>query len=395
MTSSAAGFVPSTDRLLRRGRRALAAMFLANGFIMGAWAPQIPLLLPRHNIGEATMGLLILGFGLGSVVAMAFAGRMIRRFGSVGVLTAFAVALIPVMPLIVLAPVVPVLALVLAVFGAAAGTMDVAMNANAVEIERDMKRAIMSSSHGFWSLGGFLGGSLGGVLIGQFGALGQAAVVSVVLLGLIAVAAPRLWRKSMPAQTHETQKTPLFPREARVWLLGLTALLCMTPEGAIMDWSALYLTRELGLAESGSGMGFALFAGMMAVMRFAGDAIRNRFGAMRTLRVSALLASAMLVLASVAPSPGYALLAFAIAGLGLANTVPILFSAAGNLPGMSPGAGLATVTMIGYAGILVAPSTIGIIAEHAGFRMTWAGLAVCLLIVASQAFRVRGADTAA
>ncbi|MFD1808499.1 MFS transporter [Gemmobacter lanyuensis] len=159
-----------------------------------------------------------------------------------------------------------------------------------------------------------------------------------------------------------------------------------------MDWSALYLTDELGLPLSAAGLGFALFSGAMAMMRFAGDAVRNRFGAVRTLRVSGLIAAGALIGAAVAPTPALALLAFGLAGLGIANTVPIMFSAAGNLPGMAHGAALSTVTMIGYAGILVAPSSIGFIAEHAGFRGTWAGLAVCLIFVAAMAGHAKVAD---
>jgi len=160
----------------QQGRWAVAAMFLANGFIMGAWAPQIPLLLPRHGIGEAMLGLLILVLGLGAVAAMLFAGRLIQRHGARRVLCGFAFAVIPVLPLVVIAPNLPLLALAMALFGALIGCMDVAMNANAVEVERGMRRAIMSSSHGFWSLGGFLGGSLGGLALAQWGAGDPAAL---------------------------------------------------------------------------------------------------------------------------------------------------------------------------------------------------------------------------
>jgi len=375
----------------RTARRAVAAMFLANGALMGAWAPQIPLLLPRHGITESVLGLLILVLGLGAVSAMLFTGRLIAARGSVTVLKTFALASLPVLALVVLAPSLWLLALAMAAFGALIGSMDVAMNANAVEVERGLGRAIMSSSHGFWSLGGFLGGSLGGFAIEHLGREGQALLVAALMAGVIALAWRHMWRvEVVPAQ--DEPKGRLFPREARVWLLGFLALMCMVPEGAIMDWSALFLKDELAVPTAWSGLGFALFAGAMAVMRFAGDAVRNRFGAVKTLQFSALIAAAALLAASVAPTSALALLAFAIAGLGIANTVPILFSAAGNLRGMSPGAGLATVTMIGYAGILVAPSSIGVIAEHAGFRGTWAGLALCLVVVATQAHRARDAD---
>lgn len=378
----------------RKGRVAVASLFLVNGAIMGAWAPQIPQILPRHGIQEAVMGLLLLGLGLGAVSAMLFAGRLIHRFGSVVVVLSFATALVVVFPLVALAPDLLTLALAMFALGAMAGCMDVAMNANAVEVERALGRAIMSSSHGFWSLGGFVGAALGGWLIAAAGAVTQAVLVSTALAAIIAAAAPFLFRAPRAPATDgaEVHRPAILPRAPQVWLLGLTALLCMTPEGAIMDWSALYLVDDLGVGTSAAGLGFALYSGAMATMRFAGDAVRNRFGAVRTLRISALVAAGALVAASLAPTAGLAMLAFAVAGLGIANTVPILFSAAGNLQGMSPGAGLATVTMVGYAGILVAPSTIGFVAEHAGFRITWAGMAVCLIVVASLARLARDAD---
>ena len=389
--TSASAVAPGAAPGAAPGRWAVAGMFLVNGFVMGAWAPQIPLMLPRHGIGEAVMSLLILGLGLGAVAAMIFAGRLIHRFGSVKVVLTFAWALVPVLPAMIFAPDIKTLAIAMMAFGAIAGTMDVAMNANAVEVERGLGRAIMSSSHGFWSLGGFLGGSLGGFAIAALGRGGQSLLVAAIMAVVILWAAPRLWRGGA-AQQADSPAGKLFPRAPAVWFLGLIALLCMVPEGAILDWSALYLRKELGLPEAMSGLGFALFAGSMAVMRFAGDAVRNRFGAVKTLRFSALVAAAALLLADVAPSGGLVLLAFAVAGLGIANTVPILFSAAGNLRGMSPGAGLATVTMIGYAGILVAPATIGFIAEHLGYRGIWTGLALCLIFVALQAGRARDAD---
>ena len=158
----------------RRGRWGVGAFFGANGFVMGAWAPQIPLLLPRHNISEGILGLLIFGLGVGAVSAMLFSGRIIALYGSRRVATVFALAAAPMLPLIVYAPSVWALALLMALMGGMIGCMDVAMNASAVEVERRLGRAIMSSSHGFWSLGGFVGGTVGTYAIYSFGAEAQA-----------------------------------------------------------------------------------------------------------------------------------------------------------------------------------------------------------------------------
>ena len=161
----------SDQQQAKTGRWAVAALFGANGLVMGSWAPQIPLLLPRHQIDESTLGLLILGLGIGAVGSMLYSGRLIAAYGSRRVSTLFGLLLVPVPPLVVFAPNLPLLALAMAAMGAVVGCMDVAMNANAVAVEKRLGRAIMSSSHGFWSFGGFVGGAPGGLLLAQYGRL--------------------------------------------------------------------------------------------------------------------------------------------------------------------------------------------------------------------------------
>ena len=182
------------DQQATRGRWAVAAMFAANGFVMGCWAPQIPLLLPRHQITEFTLGLLILALGLWAVGAMLFAGRLIGRFGSRKVVLGFALSVVPVLPVVVFAPNLYILAPAMALMGAMIGCMDVAMNANAVEVERRLGRAIMSSSHGFWSLGGFVGGAAGGWVLEHWGASVQALLAAVGAAVLVLGAMPFILR---------------------------------------------------------------------------------------------------------------------------------------------------------------------------------------------------------
>jgi MFS family permease len=389
-----------------QARWAVAALFTANGFLMGAWAPQIPLLLPRHQIGEAVLGLMILALGLGAVGAMLFSGKLLARFGSRRVALGFGALCVPMLPLIVMAPSVATASIAMACFGAVIGSMDVAMNAHAVTVERGLGRAIMSSSHGFWSLGGFVGGSAGSYMIEKVGAVEQSLVAAGLVAILVIVAAPFLiqdpaLQARTKAQTTDTApdtapdtaaRARMLPRSASLWILGFMALFCMVPEGSVFDWAAIYLTKTFGSDLFVSGLPFALFAGAMAVMRFAGDGVRNRFGAVRTFRVSALIGAVGLLAGACAPNDWVVILAFGFAGLGIANLVPILFSAAGNHPGLTPGAGISTVTMVGYAGILVAPSAIGFVAEHVGFRPTYAALAVILGVVALMAPRAAAAD---
>ena len=166
----------------------------------------------------------------------------------------------------------------------------------------------------------------------------------------------------------------------------------MIPEGAVLDWAALYLQTEHGTGVATAGLAFALFSATMAVMRFAGDALRNRYGAVQTLRISGLVAAAGLMGAALAPTAPLAIASFAFAGLGVANMVPVMFSAAGNFPGLSAGIGISTVTMLGYSGILIAPSSIGFVADHIGFRITFGALALLLIAVAAMAGRAAAAD---
>lgn len=377
------------------GRWAVAVMFAANGFVIGSWAPQIPLLLPRHQISEFGLGLLILGLGLGAMATMTVAGGLIARRGARAVLRGFAFPASLTLALVVLAPSLTLLSLAMMVMGMLIGGMDVAMNANAVEVERRLGRAIMSSLHGFWSLGGFFGSSFGGWTIAAVGAENHALIVSGLTLGAVAMASPRLVGARpapKPAAEPGRRRRLPWPGGGAIYLIGLMALFSMVPESAVLDWAALYLVQELGSALSASGLAFAFFAAAMALMRFLGDGLRNRFGAVATLRISGLIAATGMLAASLAPSAPLAIGCFALAGLGIANMVPILLSAAGNQPGLSAGAGISTVSMIGYSGLLAAPSAIGFVAEHIGFRSTYTVLALLLLVVVSLAAKVAVAD---
>ena len=377
-----------------RGRWAVAALFFANGFIMGSWAPQIPLMLPRHSITEFTLGIMILMFGLGAVTAMAWTGWLINHHGSRKVASTFALLASFGLAAIVLSPNIWIAGAALLLLGAFGGSMDVAMNANAVEVEKRLDKAIMSASHGFWSLGGFIGGGIGGPLIARFGAETHSILASTVTFVIVLLAIRFLIDEPAHHDETGTKAKYAWPKAPVFYILGLMALFSMVPEGAVLDWAALYLSKELGSSVSVSGLAFAFFAGSMALMRFAGDAVRNRYGAVKTMRWSALIAAAGLLGGGLAPNDWIAIACFAVSGLGIANTVPIAFSAAGNQPGASAGAGIALVTLMGYSGILLAPSVIGFVAEHVGFRVTYVTLAVFLVGIAFAANHTAAADRA-
>jgi fucose permease len=375
-----------------RARWAVGAVFFVNGFLTGSWAPQIPVFLTRLGISEFTLGLLILLFGAGAITAMTWCGPLISHYGSRPVVRWFGAVGAFGLLVVAAAPNLPLAALAMFLFGGLIGGMDVAMNANAVEVEKRLGRAIMSSSHGFWSLGGFAGGGLGGIAIQTYGHLPHAAAVTAVALAVMAWALPRLVAEPK-ALAHQHHKFSL-PKNPLIYLIGIVALFSMVPEGAVLDWAALYLQQELGADLATAGFAFAFFAGTMAIIRFLGDAVRNRFGAVTTLRVSSLIAAAGMLVAGLSPWPWLAIAAFAFCGLGVANMVPIAFSAAGNQPGTSAGAGMSVVTTMGYSGLLVAPSAIGFVGERTGFGPVFIALSGLLIVVCLMAGLARTADFA-
>ncbi|HET9067756.1 MAG TPA: MFS transporter [Amaricoccus sp.] len=376
-----------------RERVAVSALFLANGYVVGSWAPKIPSFKAALGIDEATLGLMILAFGAGSLITMPLVGVLVARDGSRRISIATGVALAPLILLLTLMPGLWSAAVVLVFLGGLVGGMDVAMNANAVAVERRMRRAIMSSCHAWWSVGALIGAATGGLLIGSIGPLAHSVTVFVVALGVVAAAAGSVLADPPPAR-QAGEKTRGLPGLLAL-LVGVMALFSMIPEGAVLDWSALYLEQELGGSVEAAGLAFAAFSATMALMRFSGDIVRDRLGAVLTLRLSTLVAGTGLLAAAFAGSVWMAAAGFALAGLGIANMVPIAFSAAGNLPGLPPGVGISAVSFMGYSGLLFAPSLIGFIAQHTGLGPIWVGLPLLYVVVLALSGLARHADPGA
>ena len=342
-----------TTGYMPRERAAVSALFFVNGYVVGNWAPKIPSFKADLGIDEAVLGLMILAFGIGSLVTMPLVGMAIARDGSRRIAVALGLALAPALLLLTLAPGAWTAAAVLVVLGGLVGGMDVAMNANAVAVERRMGRAIMSSCHAWWSLGALVGAATGGVLIARVRRRRPCAG-----------GARRSGSRSSPQRRRRCCTTPRRRRRAVVWRQG-PARRCRAPaaarcrgDGALFDdpgGRGARLERALPPARSSArvetaGFAFAAFSATMAVMRFSGDPIRDRLGAVLTLRVSTLVAGAGLLVAAWAGSVVGTAAGFALAGLGIANMVPIAFSAAGNLPGLAPGIGISIVSFMGYSG---------------------------------------------
>ena len=248
----------------------------------------------------------------------------------------------------------------------------------------------MSSCHGFWSLGGLAGALSGGYTISATGSTGQ-GLLSLIAGILVLLTA---WRWIINYVPHIKEERPpiRLPKSLLPYLIGLAALMAAIPEGAVIDWSALYLRQEIGVSTFQSALAFAAFSATMALVRFLGDPIRQKYGAVLTFRISSLLGAGGLLLAGLSGSPPLIISGFAVAGLGLANMIPIAFSAAGNLPGVPTGISLSLTTTIGYSGVLVAPAFLGHIAEITGFAYLFAGLGVIVLFSLALSPITRYAD---
>ncbi|MXP65852.1 MFS transporter [Roseomonas sp. M0104] len=371
----------------RAAQRAIRLVFLASGTIFAAWAPLVPLVRERLGLAEATLGLILLALGAGGILTMPLAGGLVERHGSRAVSVTAGLGFVAMLPVLPLAPSGPLLALALFLFGAAGGLMDVSMNAQAVAVEARGRRPIMSSIHGLFSLGGLLGA---GVATGLL-ALGLPPVQAALLIaagGVVLLAAQ--FTALLPRAADRPGESHAFtlPRGPVVGL-GLLAIVALMAEGSMIDWSGIFLTQERGQPLRLAGVGFAAFSLAMAAARLLGDRVNQRFGPVAVLAGGALLAAAGFLGATLLPWSWAALLGFVLIGLGLANAVPLLFSAAGRLPGSAPGTAIAAVATLGYAGLLGGPALIGFVAQAVGLPVALGGVGVLLLGVAALAGLVR------
>jgi predicted MFS family arabinose efflux permease len=316
----------------------------------------------------------------GALIAMPLTGQILDRRSSAGVTRVAALLYLPLVSLVLNAPSPALLGLALLVFGAANGSMDVAMNAHGVAVERSLGKPIMSSLHAGWSFGGLAGS--GGVALAvalDVDPRVEGAVASAVLWLMAVYITSRLGS----ASAHSEHGSSGFALPSRgVLLIGALCFLVMVTEGAMGDWSGIYLKNDLGASGSAAATGFAGFSLGMALARLAGDDLNRRWGAGRLLSGGMALVTVALGLVLVIGEPVVAVVGFALIGVGIANAVPLLFSAAGRVPPSGPS--LAAVFTVGYTGFIVGPPLIGVLADAISLPaalgvLCAAGLAVTLL----------------
>ncbi|MGL5389194.1 MAG: MFS transporter [Serratia sp. (in: enterobacteria)] len=357
------------------------AFFIA-GLAMATWAPLVPFAKTRIGIDDGSLGLLLLCIGVGSIMAMPLTGLLTGKFGCRRVILLAGVALCIDLPLLVLMDSTLGMALALLLFGAAIGMIDVAMNIQAVVVERASHRAMMSGFHGFFSVGGIAGaGGVSALLWLGLGPLQATLIAVVAILALLSLASKNLLRES-----GGDKEGPMFvlPR-GWVMFIGLLCFIMFLAEGSMLDWSALFLTTSRGMDHNQAGLGYALFSIAMTIGRLNGDRVVNAMGRYRVLLLGSLCAAIGLALAIAIDSVMASLIGFMLVGVGASNVVPILFSAAGNQRIMPANLAIASVTTVGYAGILAGPAVIGLIAQISSLTFALACVAALLLIVTASA----------
>ena len=350
---------------------------------MAAWAPLVPYAKARLGLTEGALGLLLLCLGAGSLLAMPLTGALAARFGCRRVILASGAILALALPGLALAASPLQLGLTLLVFGAAIGTFDVCVNIQAVIIEKASGGALMSGFHALFSVGGFAGAGCMALLLWLgLDPAWACAVIVALLAALLLASAPHLLREAEAGEPG----APLFVMpHGSVIVIGLLCFIVFLAEGSVLDWSALFLTGQRGVAASQGGLAYAAFAIAMTIGRFSGDRVVRRFGGQRVLLLGGLCAAGGFFLTVLAPSVGGALAGFVLVGLGAANIVPILFTAAGRQDAMPASLAISAITTLGYAGILAGPAVIGFVAHASSLNIAFAGLGCALLLVAASA----------
>jgi predicted MFS family arabinose efflux permease len=357
-------------------RTATFTVFGVNGAMIGTWVGHIPWLQDHLGISKATLGLCLLCMAAGAFIAMPLTGHVLDRRPSASLVRWTTLVFCLMLPLPLLASSPYMLGAILFVFGATNGAMDVSMNAHGVAIQETLGRPIMSSLHGGWSVGGFAASGL--VALTAAAGLDPRLESLIVGVGLWLLS---LWiiRRLGAASAQSSAGGGLALPTRPVLLIGGLCFLVMLAEGAIGDWSGIYLRHNTGASPGTAALAFTGFSLGMALARLGGDAINARIGAGKLLRVGTALVAIALGGLLIVGQRGPAVLGFAVCGLGIANAVPLLFSASGRID--PPGPSLAAAFTLGYTGFIVGPPVIGFISDEAGLSRTLALLTVALVTV--------------
>jgi MFS family permease len=376
----------------------VVAYFAILGVANGVWLSRIPAVKQDLHLSDGVLGLALLASPAGLVVVVPFAGRIVQRIGSrrPTVVAGLCAALLPIA--LGLAPSLPVLMAALFAYGLAGGMLDVAMNSQAVLVEREAGRPLMTSFHACYSFGGLGGALVGGAF--AWASIGPAVNFTVVAVPLACVAVlARRWllvdhgvggalSPAGPPDVVVANDTGGPDRGRRrlpitlpLLLMALLAACSLLGEGAADGWSAVYLRDNLGTSAGLAALAYAGFSVAMAFGRLSGDRLAARFGAATLMRCCGLVAVVGLSLALVSANPAGAIAGFTLFGAGLSSTFPLLLSAAGNADPARPAHGIARVAGVGYVGLLGGPVLIGGLASAFGLQRALAVPVLLALVI--------------
>ncbi len=355
-------------------RLATTGVFFINGAVIGTWVAHIPWVQGRFDFSKSTLGLVILAMAIGVIVALPIMGQAIVRLGSVRSTQLAGTLCVLVLPLPLLAPEPWLLPIALIVLGASSGAMDVSMNAHGVAVERINHRPIMSSLHAGWSFGGLAGAAL----VAAAGGAGiDPRVETLMAAGLFLLLLVACLRRLGPGSATAEAPSGFVKPTRGVVVLAVLCLIIMVTEGAMADWGGIYLTRDLGTSTSVAALAFAAFSGGMTAARVFGDWLNRRLGAATLFQGGSALAALALGAMLLAGDPALAIAGFFLVGIGVANGVPLAFSAAGHAPGES-GPNIAAVSSMGSLGFLAGPPFIGFLAEATSLPLALSTLCLAL-----------------
>jgi MFS family permease len=374
---------------LRKARAAVSLLFFLNGTLFASWVSRIPLVQQRLELSHAVLGAALLAAAAGAVVTMPVAGIFNGKVGSERLATWWVIPYAISLPLLALAPNVYALVAGLFFFGCGHGALDVGMNAQAVAVDRRYPRTVMSSFHAMFSAGGLVGAAFGALMawlkvepVWHF-ALASGALGAIGFFGC---------RYLLPGVDRvvkaEGESVFVLPPKALI-PLGIVAVAVLMGEGAMADWTGVYLHKVVLSSEAMAAAGYAAFSVAMAAGRFSGDRLVGRFGSVNLVRASGLMAAAGMVLALATGSAWLSLAGFILVGTGCSTVVPCVFTAAGRVPGVPTGVALAAVTTMGYFGFLIGPPLIGFVAQGVGLKGALSLLILTNLIVAGLAPALR------
>jgi fucose permease len=383
MTPAPASIGPT--RRDRRSRVAVAAVFALHGVAAGSWAGRIPWVKEARHLSSAGLGLALMGTAIGGLAAAPLAAWLISRIGSRALTRAGVVALAVTTPLAPFAPGVVTIFIALLLSGATAGLLDIAMNAQGVVVQERYGRSIMSALHGLWSIGGLTGSAVAGVVArAGVGAPAHLLVVGV-CVGVVGIPAGAWLAPAPPSAAGRVFARP----DRALFLLGVITFCGLFAEAAATDWSAVYLRSAAHATPDVAAWGYAAFSLAMATGRLTGDLVVERAGPAVVVRGAALVGAAGLAVALLVPVTPVVVGAFAVLGLGVATVVPLTFSAAGRTSGRDPGTAVAAVATVGYAGWMVAPPVIGLIAQGTSLTVALALVAGMTALIALPAGSLR------